>query len=139
MFASEAYFHPKCRKQYVQDPQYWRSQDTEAKLHQEKKETAHETAFLKKVCSVISKELLSNQTVTKLTDLVQLHVKELESTGVPNLNYRSKKLKDKFENRYGKQIAFCKLDTKRNVYFPSCLQFKDESGDSNSKCFSTRQ
>ena len=77
MFASEAYFHPKCRKQYVQDPQYCRSQDTEAKLHQEKKETAHETFFKKKtVCEVISKELLGNQTVIKLTDLVQLYVKE---------------------------------------------------------------
>ena len=31
-------------KKYVQDPQYWRSQGTEAKLHQEEKEAAHETA-----------------------------------------------------------------------------------------------
>ena len=44
LFASEAHFHPKCRKKYVQDPQYWRSQGTEAKLHQEEKEAAHETA-----------------------------------------------------------------------------------------------
>ena len=60
LFASEAHFHPKCRKKYVQDPQYWRSQDTEAKLHQEEKEAAHETVFFFfffffKVCEVVSK------------------------------------------------------------------------------------
>ena len=110
LFASEAHFHPKCRKKYVQDPQYWRSQDTEAKLHQEEKEAAHETAFLK-VCEVVSKEVMSNQTVIKLTDLVQLYLKELEGTDFPNPNYRSEKLKDKLESRYGQQIAFCKLAT----------------------------
>ena len=37
LFASEAHFHAKFRKKYIQDPQYWRSQDTEAKVHEEKK------------------------------------------------------------------------------------------------------
>ena len=110
LFASEAHFHPKCSKKYVQDPQYWRSQDTEAKLHQEKKEAAHETAFLK-VSEVVSKEVKSNQTVIKPTDLVQLYVKEFEGTDFPNPNYRSEMSKDKLESRYGQQIAFCKLDT----------------------------
>ena len=110
LFASEAHFHPKCRKKYVQDPHYWRSQDTEAKLHQEEKESAHEKAFLK-VCEVVSKEVIINQTVIKLTDLVQLYVKELEGTDFPNSNYRSEKLKNKLESIYGQQIAFCKLDT----------------------------
>ena len=54
---------------------------------------------------------MSNQTVIKLTDLVQLYVKELEGTNFPIPNYRSEKLKDKLESRYGQQIAFCKLDT----------------------------
>ena len=45
LFASEAHFHPRCRKKYLQYPHYWRSQDTEAKRHQEEKETAHDTAF----------------------------------------------------------------------------------------------
>ena len=61
---------------------------------------------------MVSKEVRSNQTVIKLTDSVQLYVKDLESKCFPNPNYRSEKLKDKLESRYGKQIAFCKLDTK---------------------------
>ena len=104
LFASEAHFHPKCRKKYVQDPQYWRSQDTEAKLHHEEKEAAHETAFLK-VCEVVSKEVISNQTVIKLTGLVQLYVKELEGTDFSNPSYRSEKLKDKLESRYGQHFV----------------------------------
>ena len=64
-----------------------------------------------KVCEVVSKEVMINQTVIKLTDLVQLYVKELESTDFPNPSYRSEKLKDKLESRYGQQIAFWKLDS----------------------------
>ena len=64
-----------------------------------------------KVCEVVSKEVMSNQTVIKLTNLVQLYVKELEGTDFPNPNCRSEKLKDRLESRYGQQIAFCKLDT----------------------------
>ena len=94
LFASEAHFHLKCRNKYVQDPKYWRRQDSEAKLHQEENEAAHETAF-SKVCEVVSKEVLNNQMVLKLTNLVQLYVNVLEGTEFPNRNYRSEKLKDK--------------------------------------------
>ena len=103
LFASEAHFHATCRKKYIQDPQYWRSQDTEAKLQQEEKEAAHETAF-SEVCEVVSKEVVSNQAVFNLKDLLQLYVKELESTDFPNPNYRSGKLKDKLESRFGKSV-----------------------------------
>lgn len=110
LFASEAHFHAKCRRKYIQDPQYWRSQDTEAKLHQEEKEAVHAVAFTK-VCEFVSKEVLNNQTVVKLTDLVQLYVNELDSSDFPNPNYRSEKLKDKLESKYGKLIEFCKIES----------------------------
>ena len=111
LFASEAHFHAKCRNKYIQDPKYWRSQDTEAKLHQEEKEAVHAIAF-SKVCEVVSKEVLKNQMVVKLTDLVQMYVNEFDSTEFPNPNYRSEKLKEKLESKYGKLIEFCKIDSK---------------------------
>ena len=60
---------------------------------------------------MVSKEVISNQTVIRLIHSVQLCVKELEGTDFPSPNYRSEKLHDKLESRYGQQITFCKLDT----------------------------
>ena len=64
------------------------------------------------VCEVVSKEVLNNQMVIKLTDLVHLYVNVFGSTDFPNPNYRSEKLKDKLQSKDGNQINFCKIETK---------------------------
>ena len=65
--------------------------------------------FILNVCEVVSKEVLNNQMVLKLTDLVQLYVNVLEGTELPNPNHRSEKLKDKLRSKF---IDFCKIETK---------------------------
>ena len=80
-------------------------------MYQEEQETAHE-CFFQRASEVISKEVLNDQKVLKLTDLVQLYISALERTDFPNVNYRREKLKARLEKRYGKQITFCKFNTK---------------------------
>ena len=50
--------------------------------------------------------------VLKLTDLLSTYIQALEDTEFHNPDYRSEKLKNKLENRFGDEVAFCKLVVK---------------------------
>ncbi|MCG7882443.1 MAG: hypothetical protein JAY96_12745 [Candidatus Thiodiazotropha endolucinida] len=110
LFASEAHFHNSCRKKYIQDPQYWRSSDSEAILNQEALEEAHEKAF-RKVCDRVTQEVVEDRKVIKLSDLVNTYISVLEGTKFANPEYRGSKLKAKLESVYGKEIAFTQLQS----------------------------
>ena len=56
-----------------------RSTDSEAKVHQEVQEAAHECAF-QKVCEVIHKEVLNDQKV--IIDILQLYDSALECSPI---------------------------------------------------------
>lgn len=45
LFACEARYHPKCRKEYTRDPSAWRSKDLSNVAHQQNLEEAHQFAF----------------------------------------------------------------------------------------------
>ncbi|KAL5007478.1 hypothetical protein ScPMuIL_016284 [Solemya velum] len=109
LFAAEAHFHSSCRKKYLQDPDYWRSTDMGAKLHQEELEEAHERAF-RQVCDKVSKDVVGNNDVLKFVELLKMYTTALDETKFPNPEYRSEKLKAKLQSTYGEQITFCQIE-----------------------------
>lgn len=111
LFAAEAHFHSSCKKKYLQDPDYWRSTDSEAKLHQEELEEAHERAF-RQVCDRVSIEVIDNNGVLKLVELLKMYTTALDETNFPNAEYRGEKLKAKLQSTYGEQITFCQIEQK---------------------------
>ena len=114
LFAAEAKFHPSCRKKYVIDPESWKSTDSEAKVHQDELEKAHESAF-NEVCNRVKKEILSEDKVLKLSDLLSTYTQYLEGTDVANSEYRGSKLKSKLVKSFGFELDFVSLKQLENL------------------------
>ena len=85
--------------------------NTESKLYQQKLEEAHSNAF-NEVCKIVTKDIIADENVLKLTDLRKAYINSLEGTDYANPDYRAEKLKAKLEVHFKDRIAICQLDAK---------------------------
>ena len=108
LFASEAHFHPSCRRKYIVEPQSWKSDNTQAVMYQKRLEQTHEDAF-DKVCSRVHNEILEEERVLKVSDLHATYIESLKCTEFENPKHRFSKLKSKLESKFGTQIRFSQL------------------------------
>jgi len=113
LFASEAQYHRSCHRQYIADPQWWRSRNEPERLQQMQLEEAHSEAF-SAVCRVIDTNIIHHNEVMKLSDLCSAYISALEDTCFPNKNYRSSKLREKLQrsDKYRDQLRFARLAKK---------------------------
>ena len=99
LFASEAKYHPYCRKQYcnqVIDPMKWRSGNQENKAKQSEMEQLHADAF-EHVISYVWENVIEKYQVLKLSHLRLIYVNKLDGTEYSNPDYRTNKLLKKLQ------------------------------------------
>ena len=65
------------------------------------------------MCQMISKDILLDQKILKMTTLTQLYILKLQNSEYRNPNYKSEKLKAKLENdiTYSTKLSSGKLDS----------------------------
>ena len=112
LIACKAKFHRKCKKNYLQMPDKWKSKSTESKDEQKNLEDAHSYAF-EFVGKEIEEKVIEGNEILHLKDLKDLYVSALSTTEFPNNNFRNEKLKNRIENHpsYSKQISFLSLQS----------------------------
>ena len=110
LFACKAKYHPRCRKNYLKDPERGKSHNIESTEEQEALERAHQYAF-ECVCEFITENIIVRQNVVNLTTLRQMYCSYLDETPYSNTEYRSCKLKTKIEKHLEFQgvIGFCPI------------------------------
>ena len=96
LFACEAKYHPKCRRQYIANPEHWRSGDPEATAEQSELEAAHEFCF-RHVAKYVDETLLIAGQVVTLSSLRQMYIAKLDETRFANQKFRADKLKLKLQ------------------------------------------
>ena len=94
LFAVEACYHPKCRKDYTRNPIAGRSSDEPATQKQKALEEAHKIAFIK-IMKFIDPNVVLQKKVLKLMEICKMYIRFLDETNFPNKNYRPSNLKQK--------------------------------------------
>ena len=120
LFACEAQFHAKCRKEYTRKRTRV-STDFELKSQQSEMELAHADAF-KEVCVIVDDKLIKDGGIIKLSDLRTTYVKSLEKTAFANPKYRSENLKAKLIKCYNEHLSFVQLGSQGK--YQSSLVYK---------------
>ena len=120
LFACEAQFHARCRKEYTRKPTSV-STDFALKSQQTEMEQAHVNAF-KEVCVIVDDKLIKDCGIIKLSDLRTTYVKSLEKTPFANPKYRSENLKAKLIKCYNEHISFVQLGSQGK--YQSSLVYK---------------
>lgn len=110
LFACEAKYHRKCHIDYMQKPEKWLSESSEAIEENAEMQAAHSQAF-NCVCGQVEKDILRGNKILKLSNLRSLYIKELAKTPYANDNFRSEKLKTKLQQKYGEMLLFCEMNT----------------------------
>ena len=96
LFAAEAQYHPKCRKQDTANPAHWRSGKPEVVAQQEALEAAHEACF-NHVVKYVDETIIIGRKVVQLSSLRLLYIAKLDETQFPNPNYRADRLERKLK------------------------------------------
>ena len=94
LVACGAQYHNSCQKEYMVNPDNWRSMNEESTEDQKSLEQSHEKAFME-VCKIISDKVIGESLVMKVTELRDLYVNMLDETNHPNKDYRTEKLEKK--------------------------------------------
>ena len=117
MFACEAKYHPKCRRQYIANPEHWRSGSPEATAEQSELEAAHDFCFRHVAKYVDDTVLIAGQVVT-LSSLRQMYIAKLNETRFANPKFRSDKLKRKLQKHpvLGKKLSFTMVQPKDSTW-----------------------
>jgi hypothetical protein len=116
LFASEAKYHPKCRR-YISNPTYWRSGNPETAAEQSELEAAHDYSF-RHVAQYIDETLLHGRKVVTLSSLRLMYIAKLDETRFANPNFRSDRLKRKLEKHHilGPKLVFTKVQPQSNSW-----------------------
>ena len=115
LFACEAKYHSKCRKQYMAKHEYWRSTDCSSISEQLEMQNVHDQCF-KHVAKYVDENVVGKHNVVQLSSLRLLYVEKLQETKFSSEEYRSSKLKKRLENHpiLGPKIRFSKIDSHEN-------------------------
>lgn len=117
LFACEAKYHPKCRRQYIADPKSWRSGNPGASTEQSELEVAHDYSF-RHVARYIDETLLHSREVVTLSSLRLMYIAKLDETRFANANFRSDRLKRKLEKHpiLGPKLVFTKVQPQNSSW-----------------------
>ena len=109
LFAGEANYHKMCFNDFnMKYASYWNAKKKTATFSQSDSD-GHAQAFAK-VMEMLSRQVLPEQGIVKLSDLRLAYVSELQIQGVPNSNYRGENLKAKIENsKYQASVGFSQI------------------------------
>ncbi|GFS04697.1 hypothetical protein ElyMa_006502100 [Elysia marginata] len=118
LFACEARYHPKWRKDYTRDPSAWKSKNPEKLASQQNLQEAHQFAF-DHIANYIHNTMVKTKKIVTLSFLRLMYTMALDDTGFPNDEYKSIKLRQKIENHpdLGSKVTFTKIDSKGNFPF----------------------
>ena len=124
LFACEAKYHPKCRRQYIANPKSWRSSDFEATAEQSELEAAHDYSF-RHVAKYIDETVVHGCKVVTLSSLRLMYIAKLDETRFANSNFRSEKLKRKLEKHptLGPKLVFTKVQPQQSKVWPFYLVY----------------
>ena len=112
LFAREANFHPSCRKSFnLKYLNHLREKNCANDKEGSHDAAAHERAF-KVILDYIQEEVVKGNKIVDLSLVRLLYVEALKEHGLHNPNYRSEKLKSRFENHaINELICFDKLNS----------------------------
>jgi hypothetical protein len=118
LFSCEAKYHPKCRKHYTMDPQYWRSRDAQNVATQSPLEAAHDMAF-RHIAEYVDQTVVIGGKVEQLSSLRLMYIAKLDETQFANANYRADKLKNRMIKHpvLGPKLDFIKVKPENSTPF----------------------
>lgn len=103
--AREAYYHNSCRKSYTRKDDRHAHYEVDEELVEQ--HTAHQEAF-DYICSYVQEHIISKCKVERLTILKEKYLSYLQEhfPNAYNANYKTCKLKEKLQNKFGLKVKF---------------------------------
>ena len=125
LFACEARYHPKCRKEYTRNLSAWRSNDPDNVTHFQNLEEAHQFAF-DYISNYVEHTVISSvKKIVPLSSLRLMYTATLDMKYFPNPNYDSRKRRQRIEKHpvLGSKLVFAKIENRGSVAIFSSLYF----------------
>ena len=102
LIAKEAQYHTSCRKEYNSklERNVLKSETVGAE-----EQRAHRLA-LEQLCKLIDQKIMSELDVEMTSTIKERYLSFLQETDFYNLEYRTRRLKEKLQTHYGERLAF---------------------------------
>ena len=121
LIAQEAYYHSACRKNYTRNHE--RHTQNETSTEHIECQQAHNQAF-DFIVKYVQEAIVDNGNVVRLSMITDKYQTYMESNfkAYYNPHYRSQKLKEKLESKFGEKIVFWSQNQSRTLVFSSNIE-----------------